>query len=69
MAAAIREEGGSAVATELNVVDYAAVEALVYETVKRSGRLADLLKNLSLCRQMFLPGKRWMQLPGMRLLL
>lgn len=45
VAAAIREEGGSAVATELNVVDYAAVEALVYETVKQTGRLDYIFNN------------------------
>ena len=45
VAAAIRNEGGKATAAELNVVDYDAVEALVYETVNRIGRLDYMFNN------------------------
>lgn len=45
VAAAIRSGGGKASAAELNVVNYAAVEALVYETVSRTGRLDYMFNN------------------------
>lgn len=45
VAAGIRKEGGKASGAELNVVDYDAVEALVYETVKRTGRLDYMFNN------------------------
>ncbi|MCC5466704.1 SDR family NAD(P)-dependent oxidoreductase [Pelosinus baikalensis] len=45
VAAEIREAGGEATAAELNIVDYCAVEALIYETVKRTGRLDYMFNN------------------------
>ncbi|HWR43567.1 SDR family NAD(P)-dependent oxidoreductase [Sporomusa sp.] len=45
VAAAIRHAGGKATAAELNAVDYDAVEALVYETVNRTGRLDYMFNN------------------------
>lgn len=45
VAAAIRNDGGKATTTELNVVNYDAVEALVYETVNRTGRLDYMFNN------------------------
>jgi len=43
--AEIRESGGKATAAELNIVDYCAVEGLIYETVKRTGRLDYMFNN------------------------
>lgn len=45
VASEIRAVGGKATATELNVVDYNAVEALIYETLKRTGRLDYMFNN------------------------
>jgi NAD(P)-dependent dehydrogenase (short-subunit alcohol dehydrogenase family) len=45
VAAAIRDTGGKANAAELNVVEYRAVESLINETVKRTGRLDYMFNN------------------------
>jgi NAD(P)-dependent dehydrogenase (short-subunit alcohol dehydrogenase family) len=44
-AALIRGGGGKATAAELNVTEYSAVEALVWETVNRTGRLDYMFNN------------------------
>jgi NAD(P)-dependent dehydrogenase (short-subunit alcohol dehydrogenase family) len=41
----IRKTGGKARAIELNVTDFPAVEALVQETVRRTGRLDYMFNN------------------------
>ncbi len=45
VAAGIRKAGGKARAIELNVADFPAVEALVQETVQRTGRLDYMFNN------------------------